>query len=186
VGRITPPRAGTVIYHTHSNEATQIPSGLYGTLIVVPQNSQRDTTERVFLVGIGGPLDQARPVVNGVEKPAPVELRAGVAHRFRFINISPLESHTVSLMTGTAVQQWRPVAKDGADLSPQQAVLRAATVALHPGETYDFEVLRAKPESLTLRINSPETIENKFAARARGTPRAVLPRIITDVAVIVR
>lgn len=186
VVRFTPPRAGTFIYHSHSNEATQLPSGLYGALLVVSANAQPDTTERVFLVGIGGPLDQGRPVINGLEKPAPVELRAGVAHRFRLINISPLETHTVSLMAGTAVQQWRAVAKDGADLPPQQAIVRTATLALHPGETYDFEVMRARPESLTLRINSPETIETRFALRARGVARDALPRIITDIPLIVR
>ena len=186
VVRVTPPRAGTFIYHSHTNEATQIPSGLYGTLLVVPENSEPDTTERIFLIGIGGPLEQGRPVVNGLEKPAPIELRAGVTHRFRLINISPLESHTVMLRSDSVVQRWRSVAKDGADLPPQQAITRPATLALHPGETYDFEVMRARPESLTLRISSPETIDVRFAARARGAPRGALPRIITDIPVIVR
>jgi FtsP/CotA-like multicopper oxidase with cupredoxin domain len=186
VVRLTPPRAGTFIYHTHTNEATQLPSGLYGTLLVVPRNSAYDTTERIFLLGIGSPLDNGRPVVNGVEKPPPVELRAGVPHRFRFINISPLESHSVRLVVGDSVKQWRAVAKDGADLPPQQATIRSAVVALHPGETYDFEVMRARPETLTLRINSPETVGIRFDARARGAPRGPLPRIITDIPVIAR
>jgi FtsP/CotA-like multicopper oxidase with cupredoxin domain len=186
VVRLTPPRPGTFIYHSHTNEATQLPSGLYGTLLVVPGNAQPDTTERVFLIGIGGPLESGRAVVNGLEKPESVELRAGVPHRFRFINISPLESHSVQLMAGTAVQQWRALAKDGADLPPQQATLRSSTLAVHPGETYDFEVMRARPETLTLRINSPETIAARFAARARLTPGGTLPRIITDIPIVVR
>lgn len=188
--RLTPPRAGTFIYHSHSNEATQLPSGLYGTLLVVPKNSQPDTTERVFLIGIGGPLDDGRPAVNGSGTPLPVELRAGVAHRFRFINISPLETHALRLTVGDSVQQWRAVAKDGADLPPQQATMRPAVLALHPGETYDFEVMRPRAETLTLKISSPETIGTRFAAfRARAlstTPRGPLPRILTDIPVIVR
>jgi FtsP/CotA-like multicopper oxidase with cupredoxin domain len=32
----TPQRLGTFIYHSHSDEATQLPSGLYSTLIVLP------------------------------------------------------------------------------------------------------------------------------------------------------
>jgi FtsP/CotA-like multicopper oxidase with cupredoxin domain len=186
VVRLTPQRAGTFIYHTHTNEATQIPSGLYGTLIVLPENGKPDTTERVFLLGIGGPLDEGRPVVNGSSTPPPIALRSGVPHRFRFINISPLETHTVQLVSGTSVQQWRALAKDGADLPPQQAITRNSTLAIHPGETYDFEVMRANPESLTLKIISPETITARLAARARGVARSALPRIVTEIPVTVR
>ena len=186
VVRLTPDRAGTFIYHTHTSEAIQLPSGLYGTLLVLPEHALPDTTERVFLLGIGGPLDAGLPVVNGSTTPPPVELRAGSAHRFRFINISPLESHTLQLMSGGAVQQWRALAKDGADLPTQQATTQPAVLALHPGETYDFEVLRERPESLTLKIISPETITNRFAARARGVARDALPRIVTEIPVIVR
>lgn len=183
VVRMTPPRAGTFIYHTHSNEAILIPSGLYGTLLVLPENAAPDTTERVFLLGIDGPLDTARLVVNGSRTPPPVRLRAGIAHRFRFINISPLETHTLQLASGSDVQQWRALAKDGADLPVGQATPRPAVLALHPGETYDFEILRQQPESLSLRISSPETIAARLDARARGVP---LPRITMEIPVIVR
>ena len=186
VVRLTPPRAGTFIYHTHTNEAIQLTSGLYGTLLVLPENAPPDTTERVFLLGIGGPLDDARPVVNGSATPPPIEVRAGIAHRFRFINISPLESHTVQLTSGSAVQQWRALAKDGADLPAQQATMQPGALFLHPGETYDFEIMRQAPESLTLKIVSPETIANRFAARARGVARDAIPRITTEIPVIVR
>ena len=186
VVRVTPQRAGTFIYHTHTDEAVGLPSGLYGTLIVLQEHAPPDTSERVFLLGIGGPLEDAPPVVNGSATPPPIELRAGTAHRFRFINISPLESHTVQLMFGSTVQQWRAVAKDGADLPTQQATLQPGVVALHPGETYDFEVMRRDPESLTLKIISPETITNRLAARARGVSRDLLPRIVTEIPVIVR
>jgi len=184
--RLTPPRAGTFIYHTHTSESVQLPSGLYGTFLVVPENAPQDTTERVFLLGIGGPLEDARPVVNGSATPSPIELRAGFAHRFRFINISPLESHTVQLMSGAAMQQWRALAKDGADLPAQQATLHPGAVFLHPGETYDFEVMRQGPESLTLKIISPETITNRLAFRARGVARDAIPRVVTEIPVIVR
>lgn len=184
--RLTPPRAGTFIYHTHTEEGTQLASGLYGALVVLPEHAARDTTERVFLLGIGGPLDDARPVVNGSPLAAPVEIRTGIPHRFRLINISPLESHTVLLTSGSVSQQWRLVAKDGADLPSQQATSRPATVAIHPGETYDVEVLRPRPESLTLRILSPETIAGRAAFVARAKPGDPPPRIVTNIPVIVR
>ena len=153
---------------------------------MLPEHAAPDTTERIFLIGIGGPTDDGRPVVNGSPTPVPVELSAGVAHRFRFINISPIESHTVQLMSGDTIQQWRAVAKDGADLPTRQAVLKSGVVALHPGETYDFEVVRQHPETLMVRISSPETTANREAALARGLTGAAIPRIVTRIPIIVR
>jgi hypothetical protein len=80
---------------------------------------------------------------------------------------------------------WRPLAKDGADLPAAHATSRSAVVPIHPGETYDFEVTRPQPDSLTLRITSAETITNRLAARARGVPRGSLPVIITDIPVVI-
>ncbi len=185
VVRMTPQRPGTFIYHTHTDENTQLSSGLYGAMIVLPPNGVADTTERVFLMGIGGPDDNAHAVINGTMTPAPIELRVGVPHRFRFINISPLESHTVQLLSGNTVQTWRALAKDGAELPPQQATSLTSTLILHPGETYDFEVMRAKPESLRLKVNSPETIEVRRAGLAKGLTRETLPRSIIEIPVIV-
>ena len=186
VVRLTPQRPGTFIYHTHTDEDTQLSSGLYGALIVVPQNGQADTTERIFLVGIGGPGERAHAVINGSTTPPPVDLRAGVSHRLRFINISPLESHVVQLVSGNTIQTWRALAKDGADLPAAQAVTMPAVLQLHPGETYDFEVKRAQGDSLKLRVNSPETIEVRRAALIKGTPREALPRHITEIPIVVR
>jgi hypothetical protein len=35
--------------------------------------------------------------------------------------------------------QWRAIAKDGAELPPNQATARSATQKIGVGETYDFE-----------------------------------------------
>src|SRR6266550_33761 len=186
VVRLTPQRAGTFIYHSHSNEAVQLPSGLYGTLIVLPEKGNRDTTERVVLIGIGGPHEGARMALNGSSTPPPIELSVGTPHRFRFINISPQETHTIQIVAHDTIQQWRSLAKDGADLPPSQSRLQNAVLVIHPGETYDFEVLRQHPESLTMKVISPETITNRLAARARGVVRAALPRATTQIPLIVK
>jgi FtsP/CotA-like multicopper oxidase with cupredoxin domain len=186
VVRLTPPRAGTFIYHTHTDEGIKLASGLYGTLLVLPQNVPADTTEQVFLLSVGGPLDDARPVINGSATRPPIELRAGVAYRFRFVNIAPLESRTMQLTLGGQIQQWRALAKDGADLPPHQAKLQPAVLQVHPGETYDFEVRRDRPDSLTLTFLSPETIANRAAFLKRADPREPVPRIIVEFPVIVR
>src|SRR5690349_22283310 len=185
VVRLTPERPGTFIYHTHTDENIQMSSGLYGALIVLPAKGEADTAERVFLIGIGGPGEDAHAVINGTSTPAAVELSAGVSHRLRFINISPLESHVVQLMSGNTIQNWRALAKDGAELPEAQAVTTRAVLALHPGETYDFEVIPAKGDSLKLRVISPETIEIRRVAFQKGVGREALPRQITEIPIVV-
>ncbi|MGI9077478.1 MAG: multicopper oxidase domain-containing protein [Gemmatimonadaceae bacterium] len=186
VVRLTPPRAGTFIYHTHMDEGIQLASGLFGALIVLPPGATADTTERLFLIGIAGPHDDAPPTINGSPAPPPVELRAGVAHRFRFINISPMETRTVELLAADTLLRWRAVAKDGADLPPAQAAMRPASVALHAGETYDFKVERQRPESLTLRITGNSSIATRAAFVARASPGERSPRLVLNIPVIVR
>jgi FtsP/CotA-like multicopper oxidase with cupredoxin domain len=151
VVRMTPDRAGTFIYHTHSNETVQLAGGLYGPLIVLPEGGAVDTTDRIFLFGDGGSL--LHPVVNGTATPAPLEIRAGAVHRLRFVSISSANVTRIRLVTDSLVT-WRPFAKDGADLPPQRAVEGAALVTLGPGETVDVEVRRTKPEVLTLEVTT--------------------------------
>jgi len=55
---------------------------------------------------------------------------------------------------------------------------------IHPGETYDFEVMRSKPDSLMLRVISPETIQIRQAAFSKGVLRESLPRQITEIPII--
>ncbi|HEY8176650.1 MAG TPA: multicopper oxidase domain-containing protein [Gemmatimonadaceae bacterium] len=186
VVHLTPERAGTFIYHSHTNEELQLSSGLFGTLIVLPEKGMRDTTERVFLFGIGGPHDDALPTVNGLRTPTPVEIRAGVPHRFRLINISPLETRIVRLVADSVPKEWRALAKDGADLPEAQATMRPARVVIAPGETFDFEVLRQRPESLALEVESAQTIAFRSAFRASGGARGRAPRIVTNIPVVVR
>jgi FtsP/CotA-like multicopper oxidase with cupredoxin domain len=151
VVRMTPDRAGTFIYHTHSDETEQLASGLYGALFVVDDKVPMDTTQRVFLLGSGGPQSDAPDFVNGSATPPSVDIRAGTPHRFRLINISTTDAKIIRLMGDSAVQ-WRAVAKDGAELPARQAAVRPATVTMLPGETYDFDVRRPKPESMRLEI----------------------------------
>ncbi len=149
--RLTPDRAGTFIYHTHGDETEQLPSGLYGSLIVLPENATRDTTERILLLGSGGPHGSAPASLNGSTTPPPIELRAGVRHRLRLINIAAAEAKRVRLV-GDSTVLWRAVAKDGADLPTRQATVRPAAQLALPGETFDFDVTRQKQEVLSLEI----------------------------------
>jgi len=154
----TPPRSGTFLYHSHSNEFQQISSGLYGALIVRDPGPARDTTvDKVLILSDNGPtinlVDPAeltQPLLNGKRTPDPIDLRAGVATRLRLINIRADMGMLVSLMDGDRPAMWRNTAKDGFTRPASQAQPRPAVVALGSGETYDFEVTPSAGRSLSL------------------------------------
>ena len=158
--RFTPPRAGTFIYHSHSNEFQQISSGLYGALIVRAPGERRDsTTEKLLLISDGGPLISGKaeeyppPLLNGQRTPDPIEIRGGTLTRLRLINIRVGFAMEVTLLDGQMPTQWRIVAKDGMPVTPLQSVARAATMIIAPGETYDLEINPRSGAVLSLRYN---------------------------------
>ena len=155
VVRLTPDRAGTFIYHTHMEEGPQLASGLYGPLIVLEPGEVRDAaTDRIILLGVGGPARDAPPVVNGATDPPPFQFKAGTTYRLRFINITPSHFRAVRLLADSTVLRWRPFAKDGANLPVHQATVRPARVSIGAGETYDYEFSATDPGRLTMEIVS--------------------------------
>lgn len=149
--RLKPDRAGTFIYHTHQDEGVQLSSGLYGPLVVLAPGAVYDSvTDRVFLIGRGGPDPNAPVLLNGTTNPEPLSWTVGVTYRLRFINITANDVEEVTLARDSTVQQWRPFAKDGADLPPLQAVARPSRVRMGPGETYDFEFTPSTATDLIL------------------------------------
>ncbi|HVP43539.1 MAG TPA: multicopper oxidase domain-containing protein, partial [Terriglobales bacterium] len=155
VAHFTPPRSGTFIYHTHLNDLEQISTGLYGALIVVDHHESFDPdSDKVFVLSRGGIDDEKAPVlINGVVQAAPLSLRAGKRYRLRFVGITAAATVTVSLKSGDSVATWRPLAKDGADLPASYTAPKPATVALDPGETYDFEYVPAAPGQFVLEAS---------------------------------
>jgi hypothetical protein len=77
-----------------------------------------------------------------------------VAHRFRLINIGVAGNVRFSLRHDSTVVQWKPLAKDGADLSASQKLPRRAAQSVMVGETYDFEFEPQAPGSYSLLIES--------------------------------
>lgn len=146
VVRMTPPRAGTFIYHTHLHDYRQLSSGLYGPVIVTgPGDTYDAAIDHVIVLGrrdaseASGILeDVSSVVVNGERAPRWV-WRAGGRHRIRLINITPDDIFTVSFVKGDAVLQWRPVTKDGAPVPSAESEPGPARVKIAVGETYDFE-----------------------------------------------
>lgn len=154
VVRMTPDRAGTFIYHTHTDENVQLTSGLYGPLIVLDSAAAPDPNDRIMLMANGGPGALATPVFNGSPSPPPIELKVGTAHRFRFVNITPAGIKRVRLWRGDTLETWRAVAKDGYDLPAVQANMRPADFVSGPGETMDFEIKRSQPQSLVMEFST--------------------------------
>lgn len=141
VVRMTPPRAGTFIYHAHADDMRQMALGLYGPLIVLaPGERWRPATDHIFIVSQLGRGPSAKTGLNGSSAPKPLVLSAGVLHRLRFINITIEDDAEFSLRSDSSVVAWRAIAKDGADLPREQATRRPAVLRFAPGETYDFEI----------------------------------------------
>lgn len=150
--RYTPPRAGTFIYHTHAHDRSQLGSGLYGALVVVePGQPFNPAVERMVLMGGAGPESPAVEV-NRSTNPLPMDVKVGVAHRFRLINISPNFTAIVSLRDNSGTVQWKPVSKDGAELPPAQMAAKPARQVISVGETYDFEYTPTAPGELRLEV----------------------------------
>lgn len=157
VARMTPPRAGTFIYHTHWHDVAQLTSGLYGPLIVVEPGQKFDPdVDKIFVIGREGPEESESPLLlNGSSQPPPLVLKVGTKYRLRFINIGTNDSDAVvSFLAGDAKPvPWRAVAKDGWTLPAVQATTRPANQVITVGETYDFEFLPERAGELTLQVS---------------------------------
>lgn len=150
--RFTPPRSGTFIYHTHGHDPRQLVSGMYGALIVIEPGARFDPeVDHIILLGGAGPGVPAVEM-NRSTNPPPLQIRTGVKHRFRIINIQPNNTVQVSLRGDNGPVQWRSVAKDGADLPPNQAMVKPAVLTIGVGETYDFEYEPGAPGELRLEV----------------------------------
>jgi manganese oxidase len=158
VARMTPPRAGTFIYHTHWHDETQLVNGMYGPLIVLEPGQQYDPErDKTFVVGTGryAPFGTML-LVNGSPEPDPMELKTGMTYRMRFINITNNESDLrVRLDRKEAPAQWMVIAKDGADLPIAQRKASAAEMGVTVGATYDVEYRSDRVGHAQLLIEAP-------------------------------
>jgi manganese oxidase len=147
----TPPRAGTFIYHSHSNDSYQIASGLAAPLIVLEPGATYDTaTDRTFLINQEPNNPHGR--INGQLLPDTLHLIAGTAYRFRLIAIAPDWRVWVTLSDSSGPLRWHAIAKDGADLPAHQATARTARLLMGAGETADFGFTPNGPGPLTLEV----------------------------------
>jgi len=158
VARMTPPRTGTFIYHTHWHDESQLTNGIYGPLIVLPPGEKLDPSSDltfVFSLGDFGVL-QELALINGTPQSKTLRLLAGKKYRFRLINISTNnQAMQVSLGDPGGLVDWRVIAKDGADLPSAQTHSSKAQLTITVGETYDVEFSTPRPRELLLDLLLP-------------------------------
>ena len=181
VVQMTPPRAGTFIYHTHIDDIKQLSSGLYGALIVLPPGETFDPeTDRLLVISRAGPGET--PIwLNGSRSPKIASFKAGQKYRLRIINIVPENLPVnVTLKIASNPAMWRPIAKDGADLPAGQRELGAAQLTIAVGETYDFEFRPDGPGEVALEVVRPA---NRFPAEITPSHKVAELRPESGVAV---
>ncbi|HEU4787813.1 MAG TPA: multicopper oxidase domain-containing protein [Gemmatimonadaceae bacterium] len=150
VVRITPPRAGTFIYHAHSDERAQISNGLYGAFFVLPRG-QRELApnERVVIIS-----------ERGIELPDVETAATGLAiddalpTRLRIVGISVGEPMALRLARDSTPVSWLVVAKDGAELPARQRRV-TGELTFGAGETMDIELPATLPAGTALELRYP-------------------------------
>ncbi len=150
IARLTLPRAGTFMYHTHLNDNYQLSSGLYGPIVVLEPGERFDSAhDHVYVSGWNGPGGY-HMLVNGDSVGPVLRLRVGERHRLRFVSIGLANRPLFVLTRDSLPVRWRPLAKDGQDLPPSRAVPGPARVALAAGEIADMEFIPDQPGSYQL------------------------------------
>jgi FtsP/CotA-like multicopper oxidase with cupredoxin domain len=155
VARLTVPRAGTFIYHTHLSDVEQITSGLYGAIVVVEPGKPFDPRrDHVFVNGWDGAGEPPHMVINGDSMPGTLEFERGVVQRLRFVNIAPAVFVRFRMMRDAVVAPWRRVARDGFDLPESQRRLGPFPVVISVGQTFDLEFMPVDDGPYVLEAHS--------------------------------
>ncbi|HEX6314382.1 MAG TPA: multicopper oxidase domain-containing protein, partial [Gemmatimonadaceae bacterium] len=172
--RFTPPRSGTFIYHSHVNEVRQHAAGLVGPLIVRDGTAPLENDHTILIKAPRSGPGNTPIEINGQVNPDTLVLRVGTPVRFRLINLSAFNPNaTVWLTTrpdssfanrpDSLVVQWRPVAKDGADLPEAARAPRLARQIVSMGETFDFEYTPAATGQMRIEVRGAAANANLLA-----------------------
>ncbi|MGH7702760.1 MAG: multicopper oxidase domain-containing protein [Gemmatimonadales bacterium] len=166
--RMTPPRAGTFIYHAHYLVTQQVGDGLVGPLLVVePEERVDPADELTWIVGGRDIFETGRLLINGSARPLPLRVVAGHRYRVRLINITESNTGDVALLDGDTPVGWRLLAKDAIPVSPDRAMPRPARVRTSVGETWDFEWIPARPADLRLEVRNQGNLVAQQAVEVR-------------------
>jgi manganese oxidase len=156
VVKMTPPRAGTFMYHTHASEERQQHGGLYAAFIVLPAGERWDPEhERIIILGTR--RDSLGSIeINGQPQPR-FAMKPGVTYRLRMINITLANPNVAAFVTkDDKLVEWKLIAVDGADLPVWQSGIRPATIQPFTlGQTFDALFTPAEVGDYRFDIKSP-------------------------------
>jgi FtsP/CotA-like multicopper oxidase with cupredoxin domain len=163
--RFTPPRSGTFIYHSHINEVRQHAAGLVGALIVRDGTAPLANDYTLLLKAPRSNPGDSPLEINGQVNPDTLLVRAGVPFRLRLISLAAFNPSATFWLTSrpdssyqngpdSLAVQWRPVAKDGADLPHAARSPRLARQVVSMGETYDFEYTPASSGVMRIEVRA--------------------------------
>ncbi|MBL0169964.1 MAG: multicopper oxidase domain-containing protein [Gemmatimonadaceae bacterium] len=148
---VTPPRAGSFMYHTHINDLRQQSHGLYGAIIVLDEGETWDpATDLIFQVGSDPTI---ATILNGSAAPPALTLNVGTRYRIRLMNIAlDAAANEFWLTNGNGASPlWTALAKDGHDLPAWQRTARRARQQVSIGETYDFALTFGEPGNFEMQ-----------------------------------
>jgi manganese oxidase len=155
--RVTPPRAGSFMYHTHLHDIRQQSAGLYGGIVVLePGEEWNPARDHVLLLSSNG-VDNP-PILNGARDLDTLTWRVGEKHRLRLMNVTlhnPRAQFRMVGPTGYALH-WMALAEDGADLPQQLRAFHRADVNITIGKTMDFEFTPDRPGEHRLEVRSAD------------------------------
>ena len=147
--RLTPPRAGTYMYHIHGERGEELASGLYGHLVVADPATPFDPrNEHLVAFADGGPGEDKPIFINGSASPDTLELVARTPYRFRLIYISANDVYMTTLRGPNGVVPVRFSGIDGFDTP--NAPPRPMQVPTGPGHTRDLVVTLDSPGDYAL------------------------------------
>ena len=153
--RVTPPRSGSFMYHTHMQELFQQTGGLWGPLLVLDPGQPWDR-EHDLVFQLGSTPPNGDPMLNGAERHDTLTLKTGVTYRFRLMNVTlanPLAEFWLVRPSGAA-QSWTQLARDGFDLPAWQRRETLARLHVGIGETKDVAVRFENARKLALEVRA--------------------------------
>ena len=168
---------GTYMYHSHSDEMTQIALGMMGMLVIHPRTPIGPKVDRDFaLMSSEWRIDVGtrRPVAlemtdfnvltfNGRAFPgtAPLVAKYGDRVRIRFGNLSPMEHHPIHLHG----YYWKVIEMDGLQV-PESAQQPGNTVLVAVGQTRAVEFIADNPGDWAMHCHMTHHTMNQMGHNA--------------------
>jgi manganese oxidase len=168
---------GTFMYHSHSDEMTQIALGMMGMFVIHPRNPTGPKADRDFAlmtsewrIDVGtmrpNPIEMTDFNVftfNGRAFPgtAPLVAKYGDRVRIRFGNLSPMEHHPIHIHG----LHWKITETDGGQI-PESAQWPETTVLVAVGQTRTVEFIADNPGDWAMHCHMTHHAMNQMGHKA--------------------